>query len=48
MSSGLEKMAKEYERDYPDLPAALAFCRKALENKTTGIKFTELMRRFLG
>jgi carbonic anhydrase len=44
----LEKIIKEYEREYPDLPAALAFCRKALEGKTTGAKFIELMRRLSG
>jgi hypothetical protein len=44
----LEKIIKEYEREYPDLPAALAFCRKAVEGKTTGARFIELMRRLSG
>jgi carbonic anhydrase len=44
----LEKSIKEYEQEYPDLPAALAFCRKALEAKKTGVQFTELIRRFFG
>jgi carbonic anhydrase len=44
----LQKTVIEYEREYPDLPAALAFCMNALEGKTTGGKFIELMRRLSG
>jgi hypothetical protein len=48
MLRALEKTIKEYEREYPDLPAALAFCKKALESRTTGARFIELMRRLSG
>jgi carbonic anhydrase len=44
----VEKSVKEYEQQYPDLPAAVAFCRKALQSRTTGSNFIELMRRFFG
>ena len=44
----LETVVVEYQKDYPNLPLALAFLRKSLETKGPGaLRFLEIMARVL-
>ncbi len=44
----LEKVVMDYQREYPNLPAALAFLRKSLESRGPGTaRFLEMIARVL-
>ena len=44
----LETVVVEYQKEYPNLPLALAFLRKSLETKGAGaLRFLEIMARVL-